>query len=100
MEAGCFSREIHERKGDDLMAMLQGDPTQSTKELLDTIKTEAVRGAQEGNLNYLMPAFTALIVKPSAAADARARIIVWLTAILAVLTLVLVWDALERHGIF
>ena len=84
--------------------MFKGDPTQSVQELLDEIKGEAVRGAQNGNLNFMMPAFTALLIKMSEAADVRSkamekwtRIIVWLTAVLAILTLALVWDAFEKH---
>ena len=84
--------------------MFKGDPTQSVKELLDEIKTEAVRGGLSGNLTYLMPALTALLVKLSDAADVRAKamerwtkIIAWLTAVLALLTLAVVWDALEKH---
>jgi hypothetical protein len=84
--------------------MFKGDPAQPVQELLDEIKGEAVRGANDGNLNFLMPAFTALLVNLSDAADARAKamekwtkIIVWLTAVLTLLTLVLVWDAVERH---
>jgi hypothetical protein len=72
--------------------------------LLDEIKTEAVRGANDGNLNFLMPAFTALLVKLSEAADVRARamekwtkLIVWLTAVLTTLTVALVWDAFDKH---
>ncbi len=34
--------------------MFQGDPSQSTKELLDQIKEEAVQGANDGNLTYMM----------------------------------------------
>jgi hypothetical protein len=86
------------------MSMWRGDPTQSVQELLDAIKTESVRGGMNGNLTYLMPAFTALLVKLSEAADVRAKamekwtkIIVWLTAVLTVLTLALVWDAFEKH---
>ena len=84
--------------------MFKGDPTQSVKELLDEIKTEAVRGGLSGNLTYLMPALTALLVKLSDAADVRAKamerwtkIIAWLTAVLALLTLAVVWDVLEKH---
>ena len=84
--------------------MFHGDPAQPVQELLDEIKGEAVRGANNGNLNYLMPAFAALLVKMSIAADARAtamekwtKIIVWLTTVLTLLTLVLVWDAVEKH---
>jgi hypothetical protein len=71
---------------------------------LDEIKAEAVRGANDGNLNFLMPALTALLVKLSDAADTRAKamekwtkLIVWLTAVLTILTLALVWDAFEKH---
>jgi len=74
------------------------------QELLDEIKNESVRGANDGNLNFLMPAFTALLVKLSQAADDRAKamekwtkVIVWLTVILTILTLALVWDAFEKH---
>ncbi|HKN29731.1 MAG TPA: hypothetical protein VJY34_18325 [Roseiarcus sp.] len=84
--------------------MFKGDPTQSMQELLDEIKNESVRGANDGNLNFLMPAFTALLVKLSQAADDRAKamekwtkVIVWLTVILTILTLALVWDAFEKH---
>jgi hypothetical protein len=77
--------------------MWQGDPNQSTQELLDAIKTEAVRGGQNGNLTYLMPAFSALLIRLSEAADFREKIIVWLTAVLTVLTFVLVLDVVERH---
>jgi hypothetical protein len=84
--------------------LFSGDPNQSVRELLDTIKGETVRGANSGNLNYVMPAFTALLVKLSDAADKRARVIIWLTVILTVLTVILtvltgalVWDAFERH---
>jgi hypothetical protein len=66
--------------------MLKGEPEWSTKQLLDEIKAEAVRGANSGNLNYLMPAFSALLVKLSNAADARARTLVVLTWVLVVLT--------------
>jgi hypothetical protein len=58
--------------------------------LLDEIKSEATRGANDGNLNYLMPAFTALLIKMSEAADRRAKILVWLTWTIAILTLALV----------
>jgi hypothetical protein len=84
--------------------MFKGDPTQSMQELFDEIKAESVRGANEGNLNFLMPAFTALLVKLSQAADDRAKamekwtkVIVWLTDVLTILTLALVWDAFEKH---
>jgi hypothetical protein len=70
--------------------MWQGDPSQSTKELLDIIKQESVRGGQNGNLTYLMPAVAALFVKLSEAADRRARIMQWLTIAIAALTIVLV----------
>jgi hypothetical protein len=43
--------------------MFKGEPDWSTKQLLDEIKGEAVRGADKGNLNYLMPAFAALLIK-------------------------------------
>jgi hypothetical protein len=36
--------------------MFQGEPDWSTKQLLDEIKLEAVRGGNNGNLTYLMPA--------------------------------------------
>jgi len=65
--------------------MFKGDQSQSTKELLDYIKTEAVRGGTNGNLTYLMPAFAALFVKPSDATDFRAKVIMWLTGVLTVL---------------
>ena len=84
--------------------MFKTDPTLSTRALLDEIKNEAVRGANNGNLNFLMPAFTTLLVKLSDAADARAKamekwtkIIGWLTVVIAALTVALVWDALEKH---
>ena len=84
--------------------MFKGEPKQSVQELLDEIKTGAVQGANTANLNYLMPAFSALLVNLSVAADLRAKalekwtkVIVWLTSVLIVFTLVLVWDALERH---
>jgi hypothetical protein len=84
--------------------LFSGDPNQSTQELLDIIKSETVRGANNGNLNYLMPAFTALLVKLSDAADKRAKVVIWLTVILTVLTVIiaaltgaLVWDAVERR---
>jgi hypothetical protein len=84
--------------------MFKGEPSQSVRELLDEIKAESVRGSQHGNLTFLMPAFTALLVKLSEAADVRAKtmerwtkIIGWLTAVLAILTVVLVLDALEQH---
>lgn len=91
--------------GEGRMSQLfSGEPNQSTQELLDIIKGEAVRGANNGNLNYLMPAFTALLVKLSEAADRRANVVMWLTVILTVLTILiaaltgaLVWDAFERH---
>jgi|HubBroStandDraft_6_1064221.scaffolds.fasta_scaffold2283599_1 hypothetical protein len=86
------------------MSMFRGDQTQSVQELLDAIKGEAVRGANSRNLIYLMPALTGLLVKLSEAADVRAKSlekwtkrIGWLTAVLIVLTLVLVWDVLEKH---
>ncbi len=69
--------------------MWEGNQNQSVQELLDIIKTESVRGGMNGNLSYLMPAFTALLVKLSTAADKRAKIIVRLTAILTILTLIL-----------
>jgi hypothetical protein len=57
-----------------------------------------------GNLTYLMPAFTALLVKLSDAADVRAKTIeswtkavVWLTIVLIIPTGVLVWDVLEKN---
>jgi hypothetical protein len=68
------------------MTMFQGEPEWTTKQLLDAIKTESVRGGNNGNLPYLMPAFTALLVKLSNAADARARTIVNLTWALVILT--------------
>ena len=45
-----------------------------------------MRAGNNGNLAYLMPAFTALLVKLSNAADARAQTIVKLTWALVVLT--------------
>ena len=66
--------------------MFQGGPDWSTKQLIDEIKGEAVRGGDSGNLTYLMPAFAALLVKLSNAADARARTMVILTWVLVVLT--------------
>jgi hypothetical protein len=52
----------------------------------------------------LMPAFTALLVKLSDAADVRAKTIeswtkavVWLTIVLIIPTGVLVWDVLEKN---
>ena len=44
-----------------MMTMFKGEPDWSTKQLLDAIKTEAVRGGNEGNLTFMMPAFSALI---------------------------------------
>jgi hypothetical protein len=86
------------------MSMLKGDPTQSVDELLAAIRGEAVRGANSGNLNYLMPAFTALLVRLSEAADVRAKVlekwtkvIVWLTVVLTLATLILVLDVIEKH---
>jgi uncharacterized membrane protein len=85
--------------------MFTGDPSQSTKELLDEIKAEAVRGSQAGNLNSLMPAFTALLVKLSERADARARtmerltiVLVVLTVVIALLTALLAWVTLLSSG--
>ena len=84
--------------------MFQGDPEQSVKELFDEIKSQSVSGAQNANLNYLMPAFVALLIKLSNAADKRARVMFWLTVAITVLTIILtlltgalVWDAFERH---
>jgi hypothetical protein len=68
------------------MTMWKGEPDWSTQQLLDAIKNEAVRGTQTGNLNFLMPALAALLVKLSNAADARAKTIVNLTWTLVVLT--------------
>ena len=59
------------------MTMWKGEPDWSTQQLLDAIKT---------NLTYLMPAFSALLVKLSNAADARAKTIVNLTWALVILT--------------
>ena len=70
--------------------MFKGEPDWTTQQLLDEIKSEAVRGGMNGNLSYLMPAFTALLVKLSTAADARAKKIVFLTWVLVVLTVVIV----------
>jgi hypothetical protein len=69
--------------------MFTGDPSRSTKELLDEIKNEAVRGSQDGNLTYPMPAVAALFIKLSEAADARARAIEKLTKVLVILTIVI-----------
>jgi hypothetical protein len=69
--------------------MLQGEPSWSSERLWQEIKQEAVRGANDGNLNFLMPAFTALLVKLSAEADRRARTIVNLTWGLLALTVAL-----------
>jgi len=105
--------------------MFKGDPKQSTRELLDEIKAEAVRGAQEGNLTYLMPALTALFVKLSDAAKTRAknteaaaerrakaaeasarelerltRWIIGLTILLVIFALPLVADVIEKHWPF
>lgn len=71
------------------MTMFQGEPDWPTKQLLDAIKGEAVRGGNQGNLAYLMPAFSALLVKLSDAADGRARTIVTLTWVLVVLTIII-----------
>jgi hypothetical protein len=71
------------------MTMFKGEPEWSTQELLNAIKTEAVRAGQNGNLSYLMPAFSALLVKLSDAADARARTTVILTWVLVILTVVI-----------
>jgi hypothetical protein len=68
------------------MTMFQGDPSWSNKALLDAIKTEAVRAGQNGNLSYLFPAFSALIIKLSDQADRRAKMIVFLTWVLVALT--------------
>ena len=68
------------------MTMWKGEPDWSTQQLLDAIKNESVRGGQNGNLTYLMPAFSALLVKLSNAADARAKTIVNLTWALVILT--------------
>jgi hypothetical protein len=84
--------------------MFKGDPEQSVKELFDEIKGQSVSGAQSGNLNYLMPAFVALLIKLSNAADKRAGVMFWLTVAITALTIILtlltgalVWDAFERH---
>jgi hypothetical protein len=76
--------------------MFTSDSSRSTKELLDEIKNEAVRGSQDGNLTYLMPAVATLFIRLSEAADARARtmekmtkVLVGLTIVIAVLTLVI-----------
>jgi hypothetical protein len=69
--------------------MFQGEPDWTTKQLLDEIKGEAVRGGNSGNLAYMLPAFTALLVKLSNAADARAKTIVILTWVLVALTIVI-----------
>ena len=66
--------------------MFKGDPEWPTKRLLDAIKTEAVRGGTDGNLNYLMPAFSALLIKLSDAADERAQTIVKLRQTIVTLT--------------
>jgi hypothetical protein len=71
------------------MTMFQGEPDWTTKQLLDAIKAESVRGSNNGNLTFLMPAFSALLVKLSDAADARARKIVILSWVLVVLTVVI-----------
>ena len=77
--------------------MFKGEPTDEVQKLLDEIKGEAVRGAQDGKLNLLMPAFASLLVNLSNAADRRAKVIekwtkaiFWLTGVLIALTLVLV----------
>jgi len=72
-----------------MMTMFKGEPDWSTKQLLDAIKTEAVRGGKEGNLTFMMPAFSALIIELSNAADARSRTIVNLTWVLVALTVVI-----------
>jgi hypothetical protein len=82
--------------------MLKGEPEWSTKQLLDEIKAEAVRGADCGNLNYLMPAFSALLVKLSNAADARKLVVLtWvlvvLTVAIAVLTAILLGQDFGRE---
>jgi hypothetical protein len=84
--------------GSFAMTMFQGDPNWSNETLLNAIKTEAVRAANNGNLAYLMPAFTALLIKLSDQADHRAKTIVALTwalvfftIVILVLTAVLVW---------
>jgi len=51
------------------MKMFKGEPDWSTKQLLDEIKAESVRGGNSGNLAFLMPAFAALLVKLSSAAN-------------------------------
>ena len=65
--------------------MLKGGPEWSTKQLLDEIKAEAVRGAIPVT-SIMMPAFSCLLVKLSNATDARARTLVVLTWVLVVLT--------------
>jgi len=82
--------------------MFKGDPNQSVQELLDEIKGEAVRGSNNGNLNFLTPAVASLLVKLSDAADNRAKIIErWtkliagLTIVLIILTVPLAWDTLK-----
>jgi hypothetical protein len=77
--------------------MFKGEPADEVQKLLDEIKGEAVRGAQDGKLNFLMPAFASLLVNLSNAADRRAKVIekwtkaiFWLTGVLIALTLVLV----------
>ena len=69
--------------------MLQGDPSWSSERLWQEIKGEAVRGANDGNLNFLMPAFAALLIKLSIEADRRARHIIYLTWGLCVFTVAL-----------
>jgi hypothetical protein len=80
------------------MTIWKGEPEWSTKQLLEAIKTEAVRGGTNGNLTYLAPAVAALVIKLSNAADHQAKIIerwtkavVWLTIVLVMLTIALVY---------
>ena len=74
--------------------MLQGDPSWSSERLWQEIKGEAVRGANDGNLNFLMPEFAALLIKLSIEADRRARHIIYLTWGLCVFTV-----ALDLNGV-
>jgi len=77
--------------------MFKDDPNQLAKELLDEIKAGLAPGGKDVSLNELLAGFMALLIKLSAAADKRARVMTWLTIVITVLTGVLVWDALERH---
>jgi hypothetical protein len=64
------------------MTIWKSEPEWSTKQLLEAIKNEAVRGGTGGNLTYLMPALAALLVKLSNAADKRAKILErWIKAV-------------------